>query len=358
MSRAKKMMVSARLQAVAVLISALLIAGCERPPMNPVQNGYRGTAMVQMLNPRTVASQADLNAAPEAIAPASSEGPKAGATYQNVKVLKDQSVGEFTRTMLAMTNWVAPKEGCVYCHNAANFADDSKYTKVVARRMLEMTQQINSKWQSHVAETGVTCYTCHRGQPVPAQVWFEPVPGRQNARMIGSDAGQNKPVALVGYSSLPYDALTPYLAKADDIRVAGTKALPYGNPHTIKQTEATYGLMMHMSQALGVNCTYCHNSRSFSDWSQSTPQRVTAWHGIRMVRELNTDYLLQLTSTFPAERLGPKGDVAKVNCATCHQGAYKPLYGANMAAGHPELTRAAQVSQPAAESSATPPVKQ
>jgi mono/diheme cytochrome c family protein len=24
------------------------------------------------------------------------------------------------------------------------------------------------------------------------------------------------------------------------------------------------------------------------------------------------------------------GDVAKVNCATCHQGAYKPLYGASM----------------------------
>ena len=29
--------------------------------------------------------------------------------------------------------------------------------------------------------------------------------------------------------------------------------------------------------------------------------------------------------------------MAKVNCTTCHQGAYKPLYGAAMAKDHPEL---------------------
>ncbi|MGA0927264.1 MAG: photosynthetic reaction center cytochrome c subunit family protein, partial [Burkholderiaceae bacterium] len=31
------------------------------------------------------------------------------------------------------------------------------------------------------------------------------------------------------------------------------------------------------------------------------------------------------------------GDVAKVNCSTCHQGAFKPLYGAEMAKHYPEL---------------------
>jgi photosynthetic reaction center cytochrome c subunit len=44
-----------------------------------------------------------------------------------------------------------------------------------------------------------------------------------------------------------------------------------------------------------------------------------------------------LTDKFPASRLGPQGDVAKVNCSTCHQGAFKPLYGAPMAKNHPEL---------------------
>jgi photosynthetic reaction center cytochrome c subunit len=56
-----------------------------------------------------------------------------------------------------------------------------------------------------------------------------------------------------------------------------------------------------------------------------------------MVRDLNNDYLKPLTSVFPENRLGPTGDVAKVSCATCHQGAYKPLYGVSMLKDHPEL---------------------
>jgi photosynthetic reaction center cytochrome c subunit len=77
------------------------------------------------------------------------------------------------------------------------------------------------------------------------------------------------------------------------------------------------------------------------------PQRVTAWHGIRMTRELNNDYLTPLTANFPKARLGPTGDVAKVNCATCHQGAFKPLYGAPLVKDHPELVAAAAAVAPA-----------
>jgi photosynthetic reaction center cytochrome c subunit len=105
--------------------------------------------------------------------------------------------------------------------------------------------------------------------------------------------------------------------------------------------------MMHMSDSLGVNCTFCHNTRNFASWTEAPPQRVTAWHGIRMARDLNNAYMEPLTPTFPAERLGPKGDVAKVNCATCHNGAWKPLYGAAMAKGHPELLKVAAAAAPA-----------
>jgi photosynthetic reaction center cytochrome c subunit len=95
--------------------------------------------------------------------------------------------------------------------------------------------------------------------------------------------------------------------------------------------------MVHMSNSLGVNCTYCHNTRAWADWQQSTPQRTVAWHGIRMARELNNQYLVPLTDVFPAGRKGPLGDVAKINCQTCHQGAYKPYYGESMAKAYPEL---------------------
>jgi photosynthetic reaction center cytochrome c subunit len=47
--------------------------------------------------------------------------------------------------------------------------------------------------------------------------------------------------------------------------------------------------------------------------------------------------MVPLTDTFPVDRKGLGGDVAKVNCATCHQGAYKPLYGYPMLKDHPYL---------------------
>lgn len=341
---------AACLRAFAAVAAGLLLTACERPPVVSVQTGYRGTGMEQVYNPRIVAKQAALNAAPAAAGPLNDEGPKAKDIYKNVQVLGDLSVANFNRHMASITQWVAPEAGCVYCHNVANFADDSKYTKIVARRMVQMTQKVNSGWQPHVGATGVTCYTCHRGNPVPQQVWYAPPDRRLAANSIMGDlAGQNIAARSVGYSSLPNDPFTPYLLEAKPIRVNGTDALAKSgaarNLNSTKQTEHTYGLMMHMSTSLGVNCTYCHNTRNLLSWER--PQRATAWYGIRMVRDLNNEYIVPLTSTFPANRLGPKGDVAKVNCSTCHQGAYKPLYGAQMAKDHPELWSLSQ-SQPSA----------
>ena len=323
-----------------ILVGAALLSGCERPPIDTVQTGFRGTGMELVYNPRTLEKTESLHQAPAALDPADKSGPRARQVYQNVKVLGDLSVGEFTRVMVSMTQWIAPEQGCGYCHNLQNFADDSMYTKVVARRMTQMTQHLNVSWKNHVADTGVTCYTCHRGQAVPNQVWFAPDDSKLAKGMLGQRNGQNEPAGSVGGSSLPKDPFTAYLQKDTPIRQISQTALPQGINSTgssTQMTEATYGLMMHMSTGLGVNCAFCHNSRNFSDWKQSPPQRVTAYHGIRMVRELNNEFITPLTSTFPRNRLGPKGDVAKVNCATCHQGAYKPLYGEPMAKLYPEL---------------------
>ena len=322
----------------AALCTAALLIGCERPPVDTVQSGYRGTGMEQVYNPRLVAEQIPANTSPVDTPAVPPGGPAASTVFKNVKVVGDLGVGEFTRLMVSMTAWVSPDQGCTYCHKAGeDFSLDTLYTKVVARRMLEMTRHINADWKSHVADTGVTCYTCHRGQNVPSQIWFAPEADKQAARMIGSRAGQNAPAHSVALAALPGDPFTPYLDQVNEIRVIGNSALPNGNRQSTKQTEYTYGLMMHMSQSLGVNCTFCHNTRSFADWDASTPQRGTAWYGIRMTRDLNSQYLTPLAGVYPANRLGPTGDAPKANCATCHQGAYKPLYGAAMLANHPEL---------------------
>ncbi len=330
----------ARFLWLGLLCSSSLIIGCEdHPPVEASQMGFRGVGIEQVHNPRRDAKLVAANQVPDPLPPVESSNNRASAAYQNIQVLGHLGDAQFVRLMSAITLWVSPEQGCNYCHEGGNFAAEGIYTKTVARRMIQMTQHINSAWKEHVGETGVTCYTCHRGQPVPGAIWTED-PGPVRARgPAGYKAGQNTPADAVGLTSLPYDPFSAFLAAADamEIRVQSDFPLPTTNRNTIKQTEWTYGLMVHMSEGLGVNCTYCHNSRSFGLWEASSPARVTAWLGIRMVRDLNEQYLTPLTDVFPANRKGPLGDVYKINCTTCHQGVYKPLYGESMVSDYPSL---------------------
>lgn len=296
-----------------LVLSAATLAACEPGAKETVQVGYRGVAQELTYDRSQLKGIVAAHAAPAALPAAPND--TMPVNWQNVSVLTDVSSAELYRTMTAMTAWVSPKEGCAYCHNPANFASDEKYAKVVSRRMLEMTRHVNSNYKAHVQGTGVTCYTCHRGNPVPKQgLWH----------FTDQDQWQRA-----------------YLDR-EDVRVQSlTVRHTAANESSIKQTENTYALMMNVSGALGVNCTYCHNSRSWATWQNAPPSRITSLYGFRMVRDLNTHYLAPLHTVFPASRLGVNGDSPKLSCATCHQGVYKPLLGAPMVAAYPALWGAA-----------------
>ena len=321
--------------------AGMLLAGCERPPPDVVQQGYRGTGMDAVQNPRVKAELFAKNVLPP-MPPALPhvEGvPMARDVYKNLQVLTDLDVAQLGQVMAAQANWIAPKEQCAYCHNVDDYASDEKYTKVVARRMIQMTRDINVNWQGHVKEIGVTCYTCHRGRAVPEYTWFTPVPPPTQGGMAGNRDGQNYPAPSVLLSSLPYDPYTPFLLDAQPIRVEAARPLPGGDKATIGATERTYALMMSISKSMGVNCTHCHATQHFATWTGTPPTRVQAWWAIRMNRHVNNEYMVPLTGTFPASRLGPTGDVAKVYCETCHQGVPKPFNGVSMLTSYPEYAR-------------------
>jgi photosynthetic reaction center cytochrome c subunit len=328
----------ARCLVVLCITGTLVLAGCQRT--ETVQSGFRGTGMGQVYAPSTVAATLANNEIPEPepVDPPDPESPKLSELFKNVQVLNDLTALEFSRLMAAMSTWVAPEEGCNFCHNPKNLASDEKYPKVVARRMLQMTRKINTDWKQHVGATGVTCWTCHRGQAVPSGDWFtrpdsSAALGMLGPRPVHGFAG----VSAVGNSSLPPDPLSEYLLRDTQIRVQGERPLAGENRRSIHQTRASYGLMIYMSNSLGVNCAYCHNTRALASWEESSPKRSTAWYGIRMVRDLNNDYLVPLTSKFPAHRLSAEGDGPKVGCQTCHKGSYKPLLGVSMLPDYPEL---------------------
>lgn len=338
--------------------SALLLGGCDLGKKVTYQNGYRGAGIQQVVQPTLLKVAAAIPPEPYPMSP--DEGDRAGKTYQNVQVLGYASTDDFNRIMLSMNAWIgAGEQGCNYCHNPENMASDEKYTKVVARRMLQMTQNINNNWTQHVHGTGVTCWTCHRGNAVPVYNWnLGPAPG-DPLKLKGLKRNGDTPLAVVAYSDLPNKPFATYLnTNPAVIRVAANSPYPSrADTMPIANTRATYGLMMHMSSALGVNCTYCHNTQSFRQWSISRPQRANAWYGIRMVRDINVNYIGSLTHVFPAYRKGPQGDPNKVNCGTCHQAQAKPLNGYPMLSLYPVLKgprSALKAAQPTPNTVAAP----
>ncbi len=334
----------------AVFVAIMLVTWGNPAQTASMQTGPRGTGMhVAEFNVSRVQPDPTIEDyyTEEPYAPEAGEE-LAKDLYENVQVLGELTDGNFNRLMLAMTQWVAPDDGCAYCHAGAdegNYADDDLYTKVVARRMIQMTQNINENWDGHVnavAEVGVNCYTCHRGQPVPSDIWFNISPVNEAAD--GWSAVQNRATSLSSYTSLPSHALEVYLTDPDsyvnvhdlESRVAGVPGM--GKVETIQKTEMTYSLMNYFSNSLGVNCVFCLNSRAFYEAAEYTPQWGIAQLGRQMVIEMNTEYLIPLEGTYPPERLGPiYADAPKAACRTCHKGYQRPMQGLNVINDWPEL---------------------
>lgn len=230
------------------------------------------------------------------------------------------------------------------------FENPDSYQYAVGSMMIAMTQNINENWDAHVnanKQVGVTCYTCHRGQPVPSNVWFDITPVTKSTD--GWAAIQNRATMNSLSTSLPSDALQTYLLDTQRIGVHDLESRVAGVPGQdgypgIQHAERTYALMNYFANSLGVNCVFCHNSRAFYDGAQVTPQWGTASLGILMVQELNNDYIVPAGALLPEERLGPvNGDEPKVACKTCHKGYQQPLQGTNVIGDWPQLSSTEEV---------------
>ena len=104
----------------------------------------------------------------------------------NLQVLpKDISTQDLMKLMHGCSQALGVQ--CTFCHemdkqtHKLNFAADTKEDKGIARTMIAMNQEINSKFMTQIndpdakpADKTVTCGTCHRGNTMPAQ--FTPKP--------------------------------------------------------------------------------------------------------------------------------------------------------------------------------------
>ncbi|MEM1004670.1 MAG: photosynthetic reaction center cytochrome PufC [Pseudomonadota bacterium] len=323
----------------AVLVAAMLVAFGQPFATVSIQTGPRGTGM-SVTEFKSTAARPDPTIAgyvtSEPIPPQPGD-PLAVDVFENVPpALEQVTAANYERLVAAMRSWTGIPD---------LLDDPENYQTQVAYQMIEMTQNINENWVDHVAanaeEVGVVCYTCHRGEAVPSDIWFRVTP--VNDVMAGWSANQNKVTPLSQSTSLPSDALTAYLLDYEVIGVHDLESRVAGSPAggelpSIQDAERTYSFMNYIDNSLGVNCVYCHNSRAFYDAEQVTPQWITATLGIAMSQELNNDYLLELEELYPEDRLGPlHGDAPKAACKTCHKGYQQPMQGLNVIGNWPEL---------------------
>lgn len=335
--------------ALGAAVLAVIVPDWHRPWYHGTQVGFRGEQAVQFASR---AQDSPINAiVPVALPPAVEGGPKATAQYKNVKVLTDVSAAEFMRLQQAITNWVSPKEGCAFCHNTKDFSSDEKPTKLAARRMFEMTRYINSAWATHVNPAGVTCYTCHRGQPVPAEVWWPRLPAPVK-KFVDRRDHWNEAADTVS-TFFPNAGFAEYYLQDNPIAAQSTTAMRTHDVADVVVPTRIYEMMMQMSLQIGVNCGYCHlNTSVFEDWKQSTPMRWSAYYALRLIRDLNRNYLLPLAQIIPQQRVlvhptampvipdtqkGQQPGNALLTCGTCHYRLTQPLNGAEMVKDYPGL---------------------
>ncbi len=81
----------------------------------------------------------------------------------NLKLLKATTGPEVAQIMKAFTIGLGVQ--CNFCHIQGKFASEENPKKPVARKMIEMTRDLNSKFSD--GKMHVTCFTCHRGEAEP-----------------------------------------------------------------------------------------------------------------------------------------------------------------------------------------------
>jgi photosynthetic reaction center cytochrome c subunit len=87
----------------------------------------------------------------------------AGEAFKNVQILKTVPRGQFIQYMQAFNKSLGVE--CSFCHVDGDRSADTKEEKLMARKMLTMTHEINEK--NFNGKMEVKCYTCHKGASHP-----------------------------------------------------------------------------------------------------------------------------------------------------------------------------------------------
>ncbi len=263
----------------------------------------------------------------------------------NVQVLNKylgEKYNDTNNVFAYMSAYFTPGVGqsCEYCHNLQNFADYSKPQKTVAKAMLIMQFELQTKWIENIPRPEgqplyqIKCYTCHYGQ---AKFWNQELKA-SNPELFGVAGGgnptpydmKNNGITLNGKVPSSYEVVDDrYLATRPDAegnynfyQVTANKDTPAGLVDTYRNQYAMY----HQNTALGVGCDFCHYGGYFK--SYVTADGVFKWpkaqarHMQAMMLDIALNWFPQMPNVNDVTQA--QNYYAQPNCYMCHRGYVVP----------------------------------
>jgi hypothetical protein len=197
--------------------------------------------------------------------------------FRDVKVFKGKNASRVIPAMDALRRLLGVE--CTYCHTQYDWSNNSKPAKLKARQHFEMIESINHS--SFADANAVSCWSCHRGSPIP------PPYKKDEAAVLRA----NRLIAL-----RPEDAEKPSQEVLKNIQTL--RDVPAGHFPSI---------MAYFAASLGVGCDHCHVTGQFE--RDDKPEKLKARKMLMMVGGILRQYY---------------GGNGPIGCYTCHQGKIRP----------------------------------
>ena len=207
------------------------------------------------------------------------EGKKAEEVFKNIKVMNGTPADELVPAMHLIRGQLGVD--CEYCHEEENRAADTKEAKTVARKMMQMMNDINKN--SFAGEQEVTCYTCHRGSARPVGTLILPMAEteeRPRVNLPSADQIVAKYVEALGGEQA--------LRKVASRVVTGTQYIPTGPgggmpvPATIEQYQKAPNMSVNIYHT--ATFTISNGFDGSRAWSQDQRGRVAEASGVEQAR--------------------------------------------------------------------------
>jgi len=235
-------------------------------------------------------------------------GKTAGEYFKNVQVLKDIPAENLNQTMHLVKG--ATGLDCEECHDEKDRSLDSKELKVTARKMMRMVLDLNKN--NFDGQVTVTCYTCHRGYPIPTSTPVLPVPEVEESSKINLpsvDQVLDRYINALGGRQA--------IQRVTSRVVTGTQYVPTGpggsvpTPGTVEQDLKAPNMVLNVYHTAAYTISDGFDGKT--EWSQDLRGRVTEPVKFDQTRaRRNSDFYMALDLKQQYAKMEVKG-VERVN---------------------------------------------